>query len=194
MTSQRYHDLREQARLERLMAIDPPLQRSGGEPITQEAASEVARPARPFTTKQMADACEMLIAAELTLAGVPALRVPDNWPGYDVIAQPREGTTPVRISVKSRTFKKGAAFVSYVVTDTFDWLAIVLLECATERKRQLFLIPKSVADVRARRNNPTAQNADDRYWRIDEIAKKFPEFKDNFTLKPLGERRLKASV
>ena len=41
-----------------------------------------------YTTKQMGDACEMLVAAELTLAGIPALKVPDNWPGYDVIGQP----------------------------------------------------------------------------------------------------------
>jgi hypothetical protein len=30
----------------------------------------------------MGDACEMLVAAELTLAGIPALKVPDNWPHY----------------------------------------------------------------------------------------------------------------
>jgi len=41
---------------------------------------------RAYTTKQMGDACEMLVAAELTLAGVPALKAPDYWPGYDVIA------------------------------------------------------------------------------------------------------------
>ena len=28
----------------------------------------------------------MLIAAEMTLAGVPAMKMPDNWPCYDVIA------------------------------------------------------------------------------------------------------------
>ena len=51
------------------------------QPATEEKA-------RRYTTKQMGDAGEMLVAAELTLAGVPALRVPDIWPGYDVIAQP----------------------------------------------------------------------------------------------------------
>lgn len=65
-------------------------------------------PKRLYTTKQMGDACEMVVAAELTLAGVPALKVPDNWPGYDVIAQP-VGRPAQRISVKSRTFKHGAA-------------------------------------------------------------------------------------
>jgi len=43
------------------------------------------------TPKQMGDSCEMLVAAELTLAGVPAMKMPDNWPGYDVIAQPKGG-------------------------------------------------------------------------------------------------------
>jgi len=66
-----------------------------------------------YTRKQMGDACEMLVAAELTLAGVPALKVPDNWPGYDVVAQRNGADEPLRISVKSRTYKKGAAFVVF---------------------------------------------------------------------------------
>jgi len=40
---------------------------------------------KDYTTKQMGDACEMLIAAELTLAGMPATKMPDNWPGYDLV-------------------------------------------------------------------------------------------------------------
>ena len=82
---------------------------------------------RVFTSKQMGDACEMLVAAELTLARVPALKVPDNWPGYDVTAQPL-GQAPPRISVKSRTYKRGGSnFVDYHFEDEFDWLAICIL-------------------------------------------------------------------
>jgi len=33
---------------------------------------------RNYTNKQMGDACEMLVAAELTLAGIRALKVPDT--------------------------------------------------------------------------------------------------------------------
>jgi hypothetical protein len=74
------------------------------------------------------DAGEMLVAAEMTLAGVPAMTVPDNWPGYDVIAQPREGGTPQRISVKVRTFtRSGTNYVIYKPKSVFDWLAIVTL-------------------------------------------------------------------
>jgi hypothetical protein len=150
------------------------------------------KPARLYTPKQMGDACEMLIAAELTLAGTPALKVPDNWPGYDVIAQPQDSSRPLRISVKSRTYKKGQAFVSYVVNDTFDWLAIVLLNCDDERKRRIFVIPRTLADSTARQNSPTATNADERYWRIDEIAELFPDFEDNFSL--LSSRDTRASA
>ena len=135
-----------------------------------------------YTTKQMGDACEMLVAAELTLAGVPALRVPDFWPGYDVIAQP-VGQEPLRISVKSRTFKPGGGtFVTYLETDDFDWLAIVLLPGGPQQARRIFLVPRSVADAEARRDKPTSKTAKERYWRIDEIASKFAEFENNFSL------------
>src|SRR4051812_600070 len=97
----------------------------------------------------MGGACEMLVAAELTLAGIPALKVPDGWPGYDVIAQPLD-VAPQRISVKSRTFKRGAAFVTYSALDLFDWLAIVLLPGDGFPTRRLFLVPRAIADEAAR--------------------------------------------
>ena len=67
----------------------------------------------------MGDAAEMLVAAELTLSGVPALKVPDNWPGYDVIAQPRN-KEPQRISVKCRKFNSPSNVV--FKPKTFDWM------------------------------------------------------------------------
>jgi hypothetical protein len=129
----------------------------------------------------MGDACEMLVAAELTLAGNPALKVPDIWPGYDVVSQP-PGRPPQRISVKSRTYKRGAAFVSYREGDTFDWLAIVLLPGGGQHNRRIFILPRSTADKEARRNSPNASNADERYWRIDEIETRFLDFESNFRL------------
>jgi hypothetical protein len=70
-----------------------------GNPGAREAAE------KGYTSKQQGDACEMLVAAELTLAGVPALKVPDNWPGYDVIAHPSD-RGPQQVSVKSITPSK----------------------------------------------------------------------------------------
>jgi hypothetical protein len=140
-----------------------------------------------YTTKQMGDACEMLVAAELTLAGVPALKVPELWPGYDIIAQPRDGRGPQQVSVKSRTYKAGPAYVEYVDTDSFDWLAIVVLPRGGQGgKRRIFVIPRAVADTKARRNSPTTPSANQRYYRIDEVAKLFADFEQNFALSESG--------
>jgi hypothetical protein len=147
-------------------------------------SNKVLSPVKLYTSKQMGDACEMLVAAELTLAGIPALKVPDNWPGYDVVAQPRDGRTLLRISVKSRTFKKGSAFIDYWEPDIFDWLAVVILPAGTEPKRRLFLLPRAHADATARRDKPTSKTAEQRYWRIDEFAAKFAAFENNFSLNP----------
>ncbi|WP_333611677.1 hypothetical protein [Brevundimonas bullata] len=136
---------------------------------------------RRFTSKQMGDACEMLVAAELTLAGIPALKVPDNWPHYDVIAQP-VGAAAQRISVKSRTFKRGAAFVDYKAEDLFDWLAIVILSGDAAAEREVYMVPKAVADHHARRDKPTSKTASQRYYRIDEVERLFGAFRGNFAL------------
>lgn len=138
-----------------------------------------AKPARRYTNKQMGDACEMLVAAELTLAGVPALKVPDNWPHYDVLAQPLDGP-PVRISVKSRTFKRGPAYLEYNCNDQFDWLAAVTIEGS---QRRIFLIPREVADARARRDR-SPKTAHLRYFRVDEICGVFSCYESNFVLAP----------
>lgn len=96
----------------------------------------------------MGDAGEMLVAAELTLAGIPAMKAPDNWPGYDVFAQPFVGL-PQRISVKTRTFARSGNFVPYNNTDVFDWLAIVILPGEGYETRRFFIVSKEIADRRS---------------------------------------------
>jgi hypothetical protein len=133
----------------------------------------------------MGDACEMPVAAEMTLAGIPTMKMPGNWPGYDVIAQPKDGGAPQRIPVKSRTFKGGAdTFVGYDAEDQFDWLAIVLLPGEGQLKRRIFIVPKITADARARRAK--SKYPDDVYWRQDRVAGALPEFENNFCLSPNG--------
>jgi hypothetical protein len=134
-----------------------------------------------YTTKQMGDACEMLVAAELTLAKVPALKAPDYWPGYDVIAQPPNAAQQ-RISVKSRTFKRGAAFVRSSAVDVFDWLAVVILPGEDFVGRRIFVIPRSAADKNARRYS-TERMTNVWEYRIDEVARKFAAYENNFSLK-----------
>jgi hypothetical protein len=141
---------------------------------------------RACTTKQQGDACEMLIAAEMTLAGVPALKVPDNWPHYDVVAQPAGGGPAQQISVKSRTFKRGGGtFVTYKIADQFDWLAIVLLPGADQKNRRVFIVPRKVADARSKQDGPKAKTQE-RYWRQDKVAESLSEFEDNYCLSATG--------
>lgn len=148
---------------------------------------------RNYTSKQMGDACEMLIAAELTLAGFPAAKMPDNWPHYDVVAQPKDGGPLQRVSVKSRTFKRGASFVAYDGRSKFDWLAVVLLPGEDQPQRRIFIVPRHVADARSRKDGPTAKTQDC-YWRQDEVAKRLSEFESNFALSPTGKPRAVTAV
>jgi hypothetical protein len=125
----------------------------------------------------------MLVAAELTLAGVPAIKAPDNWPGYDVIAQPKDGGKPLRISVKSRTFSSESRGVTFDKNDKFDWLAVVLLECGPERNgREIYLIPGETARKKAKKHT-SGMTPDLRYWQVKETPMLFGEFRDNFTLR-----------
>jgi hypothetical protein len=103
---------------------------------------------RSYTTKQMGDAGEMLVAAELTLSGIPAFVVPGNWPGYDVVAEdPVRG--PQRISVKTRTFAPSGNFVGFGNDDKFDWLAIVILPDNGRVTRRIFIVPNNIVQERS---------------------------------------------
>jgi hypothetical protein len=151
-----------------------------------KAKTPRAKTPRAYTNKQMGDACEMLVAAEVTLAGVPALLMPANWPDYDIIAQPKVGV-PQRIYARSRTFKRGGdTFVDFDSTAQFDWWAVVLLPGADQLGRRIFIIPKDVAEIRARRNNPATKWGHYRYVRQDKVAEIFPEYENNFRLSPTG--------
>ena len=135
-------------------------------------------PEKPYTTKQQGDACEMLVAAELTLAGVPALKVPDGWPGYDVIAQPAHAR-PQRISVKSYTFTtKSGDFIGYKRADGFDWLAVVILPGPGCEHRRIFIVPRDVADQRSY----YAKRRDGQGIRVNKIMETFGDYENNFSL------------
>jgi hypothetical protein len=142
--------------------------------------------ARQYTTKQMGDAGEMLVAAELTLAGVPALRVPDIWPAYDVIAQPPQPAKPQRISVKTRTYAKSGNFVGYKESDVFDWLAVMILPGPGCDRRRIFVVPRDIAD---KRSYPAPQRAAGRGFWVHKLVKHstdesegLADFENNFSL------------
>jgi hypothetical protein len=142
-----------------------------------------------ITTKQMGDAGEALVVSELTLAGVPAVKMPDNWPSYDVIAEPKGADHPQRISVKSRTFKRGRdTWVEYNIKDCFDWMAIVILPKADEGepKRRVFIFPKTFSDLHFHRSKPGTKRHDIRDVQVDSIAEILSKFEDNFVLSASG--------
>jgi hypothetical protein len=108
---------------------------------------------KKLTSKQMGDAGEMLVAAELTLHGIPAFIVPSNWPEYDVVAQ-HPGLGLQRVSVKTRTFARSGHFVGYSNDDNFDWLAIVILPDEGCERRRIFIVPRKIAQERSYQAEP----------------------------------------
>ncbi len=89
--------------------------------------------------KQKAHACEMLVAAEIILAGgVPAFMAPRDWPEYDVIVEPADRAHPERMSVKSSTFAS-TNYIKWDNPDRFDWLAIVVLPAPGGDRRRIFI-------------------------------------------------------
>jgi hypothetical protein len=99
-----------------------------------------------LTTKQFGDACEHLVLAELMLAGWPAHKMPDGWPGYDLAASSPNGET-IRISVKGLRagYGKLASFYRFELNGC-DWLALVRVNTETST-RQFFLLPRDAALV-----------------------------------------------
>ncbi|MFZ5705714.1 MAG: hypothetical protein ACOY5R_10650 [Pseudomonadota bacterium] len=142
----------------------------------------IAKRNKPITSKQMGDACEMLVVAELTLAGIPAHKMPDNWPHYDVIARLHDGAL-VKISVKSRTYKSGSNWVDWHRDSEFDFLAAVILDGS---ERSFYLIPRDVAEARANRPKESTGRPWERWHQIDRMDQLFADFKDNFTLSATG--------
>lgn len=130
----------------------------------------------------------MLVAAELTLAGIPALKVPDNWSGYDVIAQPQR-MPPQRVSVKGRTYRKGGSyFADYNEgTEQFGWIAIVLLPSADLTERRIYVIPRDVFDTVAKAWLDRRSGRVQRYVTLAHIEALFALFRNNFSLKTASE-------
>lgn len=154
--------------------------------------AKLEKPARLYTTQQLGDACEMLVAANLTLAGVPAMLAPKNWPGYDIIAQPAKGK-PLRISVKACNLKRiSSAYVAYDYTYDFEWLAVVLI--LPEGGRRFFLVPRDAADNSASTDGQNAKTSE-KYWLMSKIEDALERWENNFRLDEMfAARQLLKSI
>jgi TetR/AcrR family transcriptional repressor of bet genes len=113
---------------------------TGGQPAGSAAAPvaawhDISRPA--------SQAYEMLVAAELTLAGVPAVRAPDFAPGYQVLSQV-PGAPLQRIAVMCCGPGDARVRVERHGDTAFDWLAVIVLPVSGQGRRRIFVIPHDV--------------------------------------------------
>ena len=97
----------------------------------------------PVTSKQFGDAGEHRVMSDLTFNDIPTAKMPDNWPGFDVIAFLPPDRTPVRISVKARRQKTVKGDVKMRTGGDWDWLAIVLIPLGGGTPRTWY-IPREV--------------------------------------------------
>jgi hypothetical protein len=136
------------------------------------------------TTKQFGDACEMAVAGKMGVRGMPTQKMADNWPGYDLIAQPVDGRPPQRISVKgTRTIDRTDAFITYMEDSAaFDWLAIVFVSAEDET---IYLVPKASFDAVARKSYQKKGMQAGRtqvYVTTRDVPRLFGGFKSNWLL------------
>ena len=125
-----------------------------------------------LTIKQFGDACEYVILAELSFAGLSATKMPHGWPGYDLmIGGRRDG----RISVKGLRYTSQAA-VSRVwrfMPDGWVWLALIRFE--EDLTRAIYIVPREWAVSMACRGNQGL-------WDLYCSAPGRVIFRDNFSL------------
>jgi hypothetical protein len=132
------------------------------------------------TTKQIGDACEMLVAAYLTLAGMPAALMPDGWPHYDLIAQPPNGE-PQRISVKARcrSARASSTHTFHFELGNCDWIAFVFLpqvDVSMAGSEMIWIVPTDVA------RDLSLPDGTGHRLPLAHLLAKFGVWKGNFTL------------
>jgi hypothetical protein len=125
-----------------------------------------------LTTKQFGDACEYAVLAEISFAGLPATKMPDGWPGYDLMVG---GRPDGRISVKGlrHTGKPGGSRFWRFKPEGWDWLALIRFN--EDQTRSIYIAPHEWALSVARRGN---DGLCDLYGSTSELE----NFRDNFRL------------
>jgi TetR/AcrR family transcriptional repressor of bet genes len=85
------------------------------------------------------DACRLLVAAEILLAGLHAVALPAGWPGAGVVARTADGALQCIAVVQARP---GA--LPGLATDAAhaDWLAVVMQPAGAAGARRIFIIPR----------------------------------------------------
>lgn len=132
------------------------------------------------TTKQFGDACEMLVVAKLTLNGMPTMKLPDTWPGYDLIAQPAD-RAPQRISVKGTRRQWDGAYIRYHLGEhDFDWVAVVMID--GDNSELIYIVPRAAFESAAGRSTATKDGRVQVYMPQHRFKSLFADYASNWRL------------
>jgi len=147
---------------------------------THEAASSAAPGALPAlgsdTSRPISQSCEMLVAAELTLAGIPALRAPDFSPFYQVLAQV-PGAPLQRIAVTAVAHTNASIHIDRRNNLEYDWLAFIVLPTSAGTCRRIFVVPRDEAVAELPLSTAL-------------LLTRFADYENNFLLERKGASRL----
>jgi TetR/AcrR family transcriptional repressor of bet genes len=144
------------------------------------AANAIASAGAPRTLRQdrsdqASQAYEMLVAAELTLAGIPALRAPDFSPGYQLLAQ-APGAPLQRIAVRHYAADDEPLCFDDRSDVAFDWLAIIALPATQQATRRIFIVPHDIVMAETLSS-------------VGSLATQFGNYENNFGLERTVEMR-----
>ena len=133
-------------------------------------------------SKLIGDAGEHYALSRLSFAGSIAMKMPDNWKGYDLAVETGSGL--VRISVKTRSESKSWNANSWFIFDDrqlVEWIGFVF-KPRTGALRA-WVVPFDVAKNNANTPGPNRKNAWEREvtWRKLQAAP-LAQYEDNWAL------------
>lgn len=127
-------------------------------------------------TKQFGDACEHYVLAMLGFANVPAVKMPDNWPGYDVVAQLHPGQLQ-QIAVQGRRLPNSGMAFRLKSGAVWDWFAAVP-HCAKNSSTRCWILPRRTALLLSTKMPVASEH------RLNiSVLQEHPEWESNFKLK-----------
>lgn len=136
-----------------------------------------------LTTKMLGDAGEHFALSRFTFAGRPALKVPDAWPGYDLLVETGHGF--VHVSVKTRRESerwKAGSWFEFDDSQDCDWLVFVFQP--TTGAIRSWVIPFSIAKENANKPGPNRKHANIREISFTKLKKEpLKSYEDNWGLK-----------
>lgn len=139
------------------------------------------------TNKMLGDAGEHYAVSQFTFAGMPAIKMPDGWEGYDLAVE--TGTGLVRVSVKTRSETQGwktSRWFNFDERRKCDWLVFVFQP--KEGPVRAWVIPFDVSKRYANRPGPGRKNAHLRDVSWATLTKgALATYEDNWTLRTVKE-------